>query len=298
MENSKKIGESELILNPSGTVYHLDILPENLAQNVILVGDPRRVPVISELFDSIDFKGQNREMCTHTGWYKNKHITAMSTGMGTDNIDIVLNELDALVNIDLKTRMIKSEHHSLNLIRLGTSGAIQAELPLNSFIVSEYGCGFDGMLYYYDFDKAINCEGIQKAFIKHADWNTQLPTPYVIKASDTLMELFSESEVYKGITVTAPGFYGPQGRELRIPLAYPKMNDLLESFEYNGKKILNYEMETSALYGLGKILGHETITVCVAIANRHKKEYNQNYHTAVHDLIELVLNKIATIPEN
>lgn len=295
MSNVKRIGESELILNPSGSVYHLNLLPENLAPNVILVGDPNRVPVISDFFDSIEFKGQNREMVTHTGWYKNKRITALSTGMGTDNIDIVLNELDALVNIDLKTRTINTKHLSLNLVRLGTSGAIQADLPLNTFVMSEYGCGFDGMLYYYDFDPAINCDKIKDAFIMHTNWNTRLPNPYFIKASEKLMNLFNDKEVHKGITVTAPGFYGPQGRELRIPLAYPKMNEMLESFEYNGKKILNYEMETSALYGLGKILGHEALTVCVAIANRHKKVYNQNYHIAVNELIEIVLNKITSL---
>ena len=297
MTDNKKIGESELILNPSGSVYHLNLLPENLASHIILVGDPDRVAVISSFFDSIEYKGQNREMCTHTGMYKNKRITALSTGMGTDNIDIVLNELDALVNIDLKTRTIKSEHQSLNLIRLGTSGAIQQDIPLNSFIISEYGCGFDGMLYYYDFDPAISSKPIKDAFVKHTDWNTKLPTPYVVKASEKLMNLFADADVYKGITVTAPGFYGPQGRRLRIPLAYPNINDLLESFEYDGNRILNYEMETSALYGLGKILGHETMTVCVAIANRHKKVYNHNYPIAVEKLIHIVLDKIAEMTD-
>jgi len=202
----------------------------------------------------------------------------MSTGMGTDNIDIVLNELDALVNIDLGTREVKTEHKSLNLFRLGTSGAVQSDLPLNAFVVSEFGLGFDGMLYYYSFDEKITDPEMKKAFLKHTSWDPNLPNPYIIPASSRLLKMFSEDNIYKGITVTAPGFYGPQGRELRIPLAHPNMNLNLESFRYKKQRILNYDMETSALYGLGTILGHETMTICVAIANRRKKAYNLNFH--------------------
>ncbi len=292
MTIGKKIQESELILNPDGSVYHLKIKPENLADHVILVGDPKRVGTISDFFDTTEFEGQNREICTHTGTYKGKRITAMSTGMGTDNIDIVINELDALVNINLKTRTINPQHKSLNLFRLGTSGAVQSDLPLNAFVVSEFGLGFDGMLYYYSFDEGITCAEMKDEFIKHTNWNPNLPNPYIIPASPSLLKMFSEDDIYKGITVTAPGFYGPQGRELRIPLAHPDMNKNLESFNYKNHRILNYEMETSALYGLGNILGHQTLTICVAIANRRKKAYNQNYQVAIKELIELLLDKI------
>lgn len=291
MINDKIIRESELILNSDGSVYHLKIKPEHLADTVILVGDPGRVKMISAFFHEIDFQGQNREFIIHTGTYKGKRITAMSTGMGTDNIDIVLNELDALVNVDLENRKIKPQHRSLNLIRLGTSGSLQSDMPLNSVVVSEYGIGLDGMLYYYNFEESKTQQSLRTAFIDHTNWNIDLPKPYVFKASEKLRNVFTDNHVYHGITVTAPGFYGPQGRKLRLDLAYPGMNNKLQTFSYDQLKILNYEMETSALYGLSHLLGHHAQTVCLAIANRKQRAVNQDYHNAMKDLVQWILQK-------
>ncbi len=297
MEKDKIIQESELILNPDGSVYHLKIKPEHLAEQIILVGDPNRVKAVSDFFDVIEFKGQNREFITHTGFYKRKKITVMSTGMGTDNIDIVLNELDALVNIDLELRKSKPQQIALNLFRLGTSGSIQPDLPLNAVVVSEFGLGFDGMLYYYDFNEQHGFEDMKHAFLEHANWSPKLPNPYIFRASPKLIDMFEGEDVFRGITVTAPGFYGPQGRKLRIPLAFPDMNELLQSFQYNQHRIYNYEMETSALYGLSDLLGHQAVTVCLAIANRKNRVINQDYHLAMKNLIELLLNKIVELKD-
>jgi len=297
MKKDKIIRESELILNPDGSVYHLKIKPEHLAKHIILVGDPLRVKMVSDFFNVIEFKGQNREFITHTGLYQGKRITVMSTGMGTDNIDIVLNELDALVNIDLKSRKYKPQQIILNIFRLGTSGSIQPNLPLNSIVVSEFGLGIDGMLYYYDFNEQPGMEDMKNAFIKYTNWNPKLPNPYIFTASPDLIDLFKGEDVYRGITVTAPGFYGPQGRMLRIPLAFPYMNDLLQSFQYKQHKILNYEMETSALYGLSDLLDHHAVTVCLAIANRKNRAINQDYHPAMKNLIEWLLNKIIELKD-
>jgi len=292
MGKSITIPESELILNPDGTIYHLKVSPDNLADRIILVGDPHRVEMIANFFDSVEFKGQNREIVTCTGFYKGKRITAMSTGMGTDNIDIVLNELDALVNIDLKTRTIKENKKSLKIFRLGTSGGLQPELPLNSVIVSNYGLGFDGLIHYYKNSHSVIEERLTKSFITYFNWKESLAKPYGISASDELIELFDHEKVFNGITATAPGFYGPQGRQLRLDLAYPDFNNKLKHFAFDNYKILNFEMETSALYALGKMLGHQTITLCVAIANREHKGFSKGYKEAMQDLIELVLAKI------
>ncbi|MEE4259268.1 MAG: nucleoside phosphorylase [Bacteroidales bacterium] len=286
------IPESELILNPDGTIYHLKVSPENIADHIILVGDPHRVEMIAAFFDSVEFKGQNREIVTCTGLYKGKRITAMSTGMGTDNIDIVLNELDALVNIDLKTRTIKENKKSLKIFRLGTSGGLQPELPLNSVIVSNYGLGFDGLIHYYQNCHSVIEEKLTHTFIKYFNWKEPLPKPYGISASDELIDLFKNEKVFNGITATAPGFYGPQGRQLRLDLAYPDFNNKLKHFAFDNYKILNFEMETSALYALGKMLGHQTLTLCVAIANRDHKGFSKGYKEAMQDLIALVLSKI------
>lgn len=297
MNKDKILRESELILNPDGSVYHLKIRPDQLADNVILVGDPGRVEMISDFFDNVEFKGQNREFIVHTGTMQGMRITAMSTGMGTDNIDIVMNELDALVNIDLENRILKSQHKSLNLIRLGTSGSLQPDLPLNSVVVSDFGIGFDGMLYYYDFDESITHQNMRKTFQEHTQWNSKLPHPYIFSASQKLNKHFNDDHVFKGITVTAPGFYGPQGRILRLSLAFPDMNEKLQTFRYKNNRILNYEMETSALYGLSQLLGHHAQTVCLAIANRKRRAVNKDYHAAMQMLIQWILKKIVELKE-
>jgi uridine phosphorylase len=286
------IPESELVLNPDGSVYHLKISPENLAEKVILVGDPGRVGMISDYFDTIEFKSQNREIVTHTGLYAGKRITVLSTGMGTDNIDIVLNELDALVNIDLKTRTINPQKKSLTIIRIGTSGGLQPDLPVNSFVVSNYGLGFDGLIHYYANNGSVIDGDLTNSFIHYFGWKGPLPKPYCIQANTELLELFKGENFYNGITATATGFYGPQGRILRLGLAFPDFNRKLRDFAYLNYKILNFEMETSALYALGKMLGHKTLTVCVAIANRESKVYAGNYKDAMKGLIEILLSKI------
>ncbi len=288
-----KIKESELVLAENNTVYHIRARQENIAENIILVGDPSRVPEISFYFDTIDFKMMNREICTHTGTYNNKRVSVISTGMGPDNIDIVMNEIDAIFNIDLDKREIKDEHTSLNIIRLGTSGALQADLDVDTFIMSEYGLGLDGMIHFYKDEKGIFEKEMTEAFIKHTSWASNLPTPYIVKASDKLVQKIG-FDLPKGITATAPGFYGPQGRELRLKLAYPNINSNIETFRYNDKRITNLEMETSALYGLGTMLGHETLTVCVLVANRVTKKFSVDYKPAIKKLTEIVLNRITS----
>lgn len=284
-----------MILHPDGSVYHLKIRPEHLADTIILVGDPQRVKTISYYFDTIEFKGENREIHTHTGTLKNKRLTVMSTGMGTDNIDIVLNELDALVNIDLEKKVIRPDHTTLQIIRMGTSGGIQPDLPLNAFVLSEYGLGLDGLLgFYKNSDKVID-KDLTNAFIRHADLPPQMPQPYIVKSSDKLSGFFG-NEFVKGITATAPGFYGPQGRRVRLDVAVPDLIDRLHSFEFNKQKILNLEMETSALFGLSKLLGHHALTLCVAIANRKRHGYNPDYKSAIKRLVELALEKIILLP--
>ncbi|CAN5557912.1 nucleoside phosphorylase [soil metagenome] len=285
------IAETELILNTNGSVYHLQLLPENIAENIIIVGDQGRVEAVSKFFDTVDFKIQNREFVTHTGTYKGKRITVLSSGIGTDNIDIVVNELDAAVNIDLKTRTIKKEHTSLNIVRIGTSGALQKDIPVDNYVVSSHGLGFDGLLnYYLDLPK-INDNEISEAFIKQTNWNKNLPYPYAIKGSEVLINKIG-FDLFKGITATAPGFYGPQGRKLRLTPWVEDFNQQLTNFKQGENRITNFEMETSALYGLGALLGHQTCTVCAIIANRVAKQYSKNYHVAVDQLIQLVLERL------
>ncbi len=288
-----KIKESELIISPDGSIYHLKLHPEDIAEDIIVVGDPGRVPEISAYFDKIEFKVMNRELCTHTGYYNGKRISVLSTGMGTDNIDIVINELDALVNIDLQKRELKKEHTSLNIIRLGTSGALQEDLPVDSFMMSEYGLGLDGMLHFYEKSKEVCDKDIANAFINHTNWSENLPKPYVVRGSDILMQKLGKG-FSTGITATAPGFYGPQGRQLRLQLAYPDINEKIETFQYNGHRINNLEMETSALYGLGAMLGHQTLTICVLIANRVSKQFSTDYKKPVKKLVETILDRIST----
>jgi len=287
-----RIPESELILNTDGSLYHIHLKPENLADTVIIVGDPGRVPEISKHFDSIEFKAQNREMVTHTGNIGRKRLTVLSTGMGTDNLDIVMNELDAAVNIDLKTREPKSQHTSLNIIRLGTSGALQADVEPGVAVASTYGIGLDGLLYFYKGNEKVTDHQLAQAFVEHTGWNNKLPGIYAVPASEKLLSSLVHGLV-QGITLTAPGFYGPQGRELRLKTAFPELNSLIETFSYKGKRITNFEMETSALYGLGKLLGHETLTICNIVANRVAKTYAADYKKDMERLISLVLEKLA-----
>ena len=289
-----RIAESELILNPDGSIYHLHLKPENLAENILVVGDPGRVPEVSKYFDRIEFTMQNREIVTHTGAVGKKRITVMSTGMGTDNLDIVINELDALVNIDLQRRETLSEHTSLNIIRMGTSGALQADIQPGDLVVSAYGMGLDGLLYFYSGSEQVMNKPLADAFIAHTSWNHNLPGVYAVASSKHLLENLGKG-LNHGITLTAPGFYGPQGRELRLALAYPELNRLIESFSHNGQRIANFEMETSALYGLGSMLGHHTLTICTIVANRVTKTYAKDYRGDVERMIKLVLERVAEI---
>ncbi len=290
----KTFAESELILNEDGSVYHLHIHPENLADTVILVGDPGRVAQLSLFFDKIEYKQMNREIVTHTGLYKGKRMSIISTGMGTDNIDIVLTELDALANIDLKNRTEKKEHKRLNLIRLGTCGSLHADIPSDELCVSEYALGLDGLLNFYAPEKAIFESDLEDAFIEQSQWPERLARPYIVKSSEKLFNAIAPG--YKhGITATACGFYGPQGREIRLPLAIKDINERLQKFNHNGHRVSNFEMETSALYGLGKALGHETLTVCLVVANRAAQTHT---HLTAKGMIEKyveIMDKIAAI---
>lgn len=288
----KRIPESELVLNPDGSVYHLHLKSEHVADHVILVGDPGRVDQVAAFFQFIEFRIKNREFCTITGTYNGKRVTALSTGIGTDNIDIVLNELDAAVNIDLASRVPLEKRRSLNLIRIGTSGSLREEIPVDSFVVSSYGLGLDGLVYYYDKFKQTDIEiNISKELNKYLNWDTNLSTPYVVSANHDLSRLISDN-MHSGITVTATGFYGPQGREVFLKPANARLQELFRSFEFQGLKITNFEMETSAIYALGRMLGHRCCTCCVIIANRFNKEYSSDYRPAVDQLIGTVLEKL------
>lgn len=285
------IPETELILNGNGSVYHLQLLPEHIAENIIIVGDQGRVETVSSYFDTVDFKVQNREFVTHTGTFNGKRVMVVSSGIGTDNIDILINELDAAVNIDLTTRLIKKEHKKLNIVRIGTSGALQKDILVDSFVVSSHGLGFDGLLNYYLNMPFVNEDEISEAFIEQTNWNKNLPYPYAVKGSEMLINKIG-FDLVRGITATAPGFYGPQGRKLRLTPWVEDFNQQLTDFKFQENRITNFEMETSALYGLGKLLGHETCTVCAIIANRVAKQYSKNYHVAVEQLIQLVLERL------
>jgi uridine phosphorylase len=295
MEKEQMIPDSELVLNPDGTVYHLKIRPENLADKIILVGDPGRVKMVSALFDSIEYQGQNREFTIHTGTFRQSRITVMSTGMGTDNMDIVLNELDALANIDLSNRRVRDDHRSLLLFRLGTSGSLQPDLPVNAVVVSSHGIGLDGMIWFYRFQETPGAERISRAFRKHVQWDQRLPVPYAVEADEQLVGILSGEDVHLGMTATAPGFYGPQGRKLRIPTAFPHINEALQTFRFGESRILNYEMETSALYGLSRLLGHRALTVCLSIANRYTGAVSKDYHRAMENLALRLLESIANL---
>ena len=285
------IRESELILNTDGSVYHLNLKPENIAQDIIFVGDQDRVEKVTKHFDSIEFKTQKREFKTITGFYKNKRITVISTGIGPDNIDIVLNELDALVNIDIETRIPKTQLTKLNIIRIGTSGALQSEIPINSFLISTHALDINGMLHSYQIDNISNSD-IENAFVKHTNWSAKKPYPIVIENNKELELKFSSAKTYKGITATAGGFYGPQGRILRLPLQDSELNTKINSFNYNEHKVSNLEMETSAIYGLSKLLGHNAISMNAIIANRTNEVFSEHPNKVIEELILYTLEKI------
>ena len=288
-----KIPESELIINHDGSIFHLHIKPGQLASTVILVGDPGRVEMISQYFDEILYKGENREFVWKTGLYNKKEFTILSTGIGTDNIDIVLNELDALINIDFETRTIKEELKSLNLIRIGTSGSLQADIPVDSWLISEKVIGFDGLLNYYaGRDEVCDLE-FEKAFTELVDWKQFFPAPYVINADKNLVSKLEHPSSIKGVTASASGFYGPQGRVVRLSLSHPELNENISCFGYNGKRVTNFEMECSAIYGLSALLGHKAVTVCVIIANRKAGEYSKDYNIPMRELIEHVLKSLS-----
>ena len=284
--------ESELIINPDGSVFHLHVKPEQLADKVILVGDPGRVATVAAHFDNKEFEVESREFRTITGTYKGKRITVLSTGIGCDNIDIVVNELDALANIDFNTREEKKEFRSLELVRIGTCGGLQPNTPVGTFICSQKSIGFDGLLNFYAGRNEACDLAFEEAFKKHMNWSPLLCAPYVIDANAELIARINLGDMVNGVTIAAGGFFGPQGRELRVPLADPKQNEKIESFEYNGYKITNFEMESSALAGLEKLMGHKAMTVCMVIANRLIKEANPNYKNSIDTLIKTVLDRI------
>lgn len=282
------IEPSELLIRADGSIYHLHLRPEQLADVVILVGDPGRVETVASYFSEIECKVSNREFCTITGTYNHKRVSVVSTGIGTDNIDIVVNELDALVNIDFTTRTVKPEHRKLTLVRLGTSGAIQGNIPLGSHLLSAISVGFDGLLNFYGNRDSVCDLELEAAFKSQVGWGAKLTSPYFVSSSKELLDLFAGFTI-TGTTISAPGFYGPQGRVLRLPLADPNINDKIEAFEHNGVKITNFEMESSALAGLAKLLGHDATTICTIIANRVNKTALSDYSQAVNEMIEKTL---------
>ena len=287
-----RIAESELIINGDGTVFHLHLRPEELADNVILVGDPGRVDLIAEYFDEKEFRRESREFVSVTGKYKGVRMTALSTGIGTDNIDIVMNELDALANIDFETREVKPEHRTLNILRIGTSGAIQPDIKLGDFVFSHISVGCDGLMNWYADREKIAMPEIEEAFKQHTGWNKHLPDPYFVRAGEKMIEKFKDYTV-KGMTVAASGFYGPQGRVLRMQLAMPDMLDTFESFRFGEERVTNFEMEGSAIAGIAAHLGHNAGTVCYIIAHRHHKDSNPDYKKDIKRLIELCLDRLA-----
>lgn len=290
----KYFAPSELIINDDGSVFHLHVKPEQLADKVILVGDPGRVPVVAAHFDTQDCDVQSREFRTITGTYKNKRITVVSTGIGCDNIDIVMNELDALANIDFTTREEKDRLRSLELVRIGTCGGLQPYTPIGTFICSVKSVGFDGLLNFYEGRNAVCDLALERALLNHLGWTGNLcsPAPYVIDADAELVERIAGQDMVRGITVACGGFFGPQGRQLRIPLADPRQNEKIESFSYNGMQITNFEMESSALAGLARLMGHKATTCCMVIANRVAGKADPGYKNRIDDLIQLVLNRI------
>ena len=290
----KYFAESELIINKDGSVFHLHVRPEQLADKVILVGDPGRVALVASHFEEKEMEVESREFRTVTGTYKGKRITVISTGIGCDNIDIVMNEVDALANIDFQTRTEKQQLRSLEIVRIGTCGGLQLNTPEGTFICSEYSVGFDGLLNFYEGRNAVCDLKMERALISHLGWTGNMcqPYPYVIKADENLVERIAQNDMVRGITVACGGFFGPQGRQLRVPLVDPHQNEKIESFEYEGMHITNFEMESSALAGLAKLMGHSATTACMVIANRRAGKANTGYKNIIDDLITLVLDRI------
>lgn len=286
---------SELILNADGSIYHLALRPEEIANTIITVGDPARVAMVSKYFDSIEVRREKREFHTHTGTYQNKRITVISTGIGTDNIDIVLNELDALANIDFQKREIRHTLKTLNIIRIGTSGALREEIEVDRFLMSEYGIGFDNLLHFYD-QQGIGEDSFAQALETHLNWPSEHSTPYVVKASSDLLKAFEDPEIIKGVTTTNSGFYGPQGRQLRIKVKDAGFNDKLHDFEYQNMRITNLEMETSGIYALAGLMGHRAVSLNCILANRASGTFSSRGLQRIDDLIVLTLNKIASSP--
>ena len=288
------ISHTDLILNPDGSIYHLHLLPEDIADTIILVGDPGRVAQVSSRFEKVELQKVNREFVTHTGSYQGKRMSVLSTGIGTDNIDIVLNELDALVNVDLEKRMVKANHKRLNLIRIGTSGALHADIPAGARIVTQIAGGFDGLYHFYQDDNQVTVPGLADAFMNFTGWKKSLAEPYFIKGSEKLFTLLSEVDQVAGITLSTPGFYAPQVRSIRLSPFDKTLIQKVGSFSFNEMRINNFEMESSALYALSALLNHDAITICVAIANRISLVFLEDYKAAVDSLITMVLDKLAS----
>ncbi len=288
----KVIAPSELIINPDGSVFHLHLLPEQLTDRIILVGDPSRVDMVASFFDTRDFEVSSREFHTIGGTYQGKPIMCLSHGIGPDNIDIVVNELDALANIDFATREVNPDHRTLHMVRIGTSGALQPELKLGTPVIAEKAIGFDGVLNYYAGRNDIADLEFEKAFCDDVNWNPLWAKPYVVDADPHLVDMIGRDDMVRGNTISAVGFYGPQGRELRLPLANPDLNRKIEEFRYADRKVTNYEMESAPLQGLSLLMGHKAMTVCSIIANRMRHDATPNYKTAIHDLIGTVLDRI------
>lgn len=288
-----RIAESELIINPDGSIFHLHIKPGQLASTVILVGDPGRVDTVVSFFQKILHQGENREFVWRTGVFNDKEFTVLSTGIGTDNIDIVLNELDAVVNVDFETRMPKPVLQSLEIVRIGTSGSLQADLPVDSWLLSAKAIGFDGLLNYYGNRNEVCDLDFEAAFIQHVAWKNCLPGPYTVNSNPELFNKLSGPQVVSGVTISAPGFYGPQGRVIRLPLRMPNLNNSITSFRFGNSRITNFEMECSAIYGLSAMLGHKAATVCAIIANRLAGSYSKDYKPVVKGLIEYVLTNLS-----
>ena len=283
---------SELLIEPNGAIYHLGVKPEQLASKIILVGDPNRVPKVAAFFDTQECDVSAREFRTITGTYKGKRISVVGTGIGCDNIDIVVNELDALANIDFVTRYEKEEFRQLEMVRIGTCGGLQEYTPIGSFICSRKSIGFDGLLNFYAGRNEVCDLEFEEAFKKHLDWSPLLCAPYTIPNDAALVERIAGDNMVRGVTISCGGFFGPQGRQLRVPLAFPRQNELVESFEFEGQQITNLEMEGSALAGLSALMGHKAVTVCLVIANRRAKEANVDYNAKMKELIQTVLDRI------
>ena len=290
--NKRVIADSELIINSDGSVFHLHLKPEHLTDRIVVCGDPGRVNMIASYFDTQDFEISSREFHTIGGTYKGKPIMCLSHGIGTDNIDIVMTELDALANIDFKTRQVKDEHRTLSIVRIGTCGGLQPYLPIGTAVMATKAIGFDGVLNFYAGRNEVSDLDFEKKFCEFVGWNDLWAKPYVVDADAELVERIGKDDFVKGYTIAANGFYGPQGREVRLPLAVPGLNARIEAFEYNGGHITNYEMESSALQGLAKLMGHKALTVCSVIANRVATSVNPNYKTAVEDLVKTVLERL------